>query len=237
MSALLKVEGIDAFYGPAQALWGVSFEVAKGQLVSLVGTNGAGKTTTLRAVCGLIEAKAGRISWEGREISGLPVHEIMDLGISMVPEGRQLFPKMTVEENLIIGSYLPRTKANRSKNLDWVYALFPRLAERRRQLAETMSGGEQQMLAIGRALMQEPRFLILDEPSLGLAPVLVQEIFGIIKSVRDRGLTTLLVEQNVSQTLQMVDYAYVIENGRIIMEGKGRDLADNPKVKEAYLGF
>ncbi len=237
MSALLKVEGINAFYGPAQALWGVSFEVARGQLVSLVGTNGAGKTTTLRAICGLIEAKSGRISWEGREISGLPVHEIMDLGVSMVPEGRQLFPKMTVEENLIIGSYLRRTKANRAKNLDWVYELFPRLAERRRQLAETMSGGEQQMLAIGRALMQEPRFLILDEPSLGLAPVLVQEIFGIIKSVRDRGLTTLLVEQNVSQTLQMVDYAYVIENGRILMEGNGQDLADNPRVKEAYLGF
>jgi branched-chain amino acid transport system ATP-binding protein len=237
MSALLQVEGINAFYGPAQALWGVSFEVARGQLVSLVGTNGAGKTTTLRAICGLIEAKAGRISWEGREISGLPVHEIMDMGVSMVPEGRQLFPKMTVEENLIIGSYLHRTKANRAKNLDWVYELFPRLAERRRQLAETMSGGEQQMLAIGRALMQEPRFLILDEPSLGLAPVLVEEIFGIIKSVRDRGLTTLLVEQNVSQTLQMVDYAYVIENGRILMEGNGQDLADNPRVKEAYLGF
>jgi branched-chain amino acid transport system ATP-binding protein len=237
MSALLKVEGIDVFYGPAQALWGVSFEVTKGQLVSLVGTNGAGKTTTLRTICGLLEAKAGRISWEDRAISGLPVHEIMDLGVSMVPEGRQLFPKMTVEENLTIGSYLNRTKANRAKNLDWVYNLFPRLAERRRQLAETMSGGEQQMLAIGRALMQEPSFLMLDEPSLGLSPVLVQEIFRIIKGFRDRGLTTLLVEQNVSQTLQLVDYAYVMENGRIIMEGQGQELADNPRVKEAYLGF
>ncbi len=237
MTTLLKVEGIDVFYGPAQALWGVSFEVARGQLVSLVGTNGAGKTTTLRTLCGLIEARDGRISWNDREINGLPVHEIMDLGISLVPEGRQLFPKMTVEENLIIGSYLHRTKANRAKNLDWVYELFPRLSERRRQLAETMSGGEQQMLAIGRALMQEPSFLMLDEPSLGLAPVLVQEIFRIIKGFRDRGLTTLLVEQNVSQTLQLVDYAYVMENGRIIMEGKGQDLADNPKVKEAYLGF
>ena len=237
MSALLKVEGIDVFYGPAQALWGVSFEVARGQLVSLVGANGAGKTTTLRTLCGLIAAKAGRILWNGRQINGLPVHEIMDLGISLVPEGRQLFPKMTAEENLTVGSYLPRTKPNRSKNLDWVYELFPRLAERRRQLAETMSGGEQQMLAIGRALMQEPKFLMLDEPSLGLAPVIVQEIFRIIKDFHDRGLTTLLVEQNVSQTLQLVDYAYVIENGRIIMEGNGRDLADNPKVKEAYLGF
>jgi branched-chain amino acid transport system ATP-binding protein len=144
---------------------------------------------------------------------------------------------MTAEENLTIGSYLNRTKANRTKNLDWVYELFPRLAERRRQLAETMSGGEQQMLAIGRALMQEPSFLMLDEPSLGLSPVLVQEIFRIIKGFRDRGLTTLLVEQNVSQTLQLVDYAYVMENGRIIMEGQGQELADNPKVKEAYLGF
>jgi branched-chain amino acid transport system ATP-binding protein len=237
MNALLKVEGIDVFYGPAQALWGVSFEVTRGQLVSLVGTNGAGKTTTLRTICGLLEAKAGRISWDGREISGLPVHAIMDLGISLVPEGRQLFPKMTVEENLTIGSYLHRTKANRAKNLAWVYERFPRLAERRRQLAETMSGGEQQMLAIGRALMQEPSFLILDEPSLGLSPVLVQDIFRIIKDFHDRGLTTLLVEQNVSQTLQLVDYAYVMENGRIIMEGKGQELADNPKVKEAYLGF
>jgi branched-chain amino acid transport system ATP-binding protein len=237
MSTLLKVEGIDVFYGPAQALWGVSFEVTKGQLVSLVGTNGAGKTTTLRTICGLNEAKSGRIFWNGREINGFPVHEIMDLGVSLVPEGRQLFPKMTVEENLTIGSYLSRTKTNRAKNLDWVYELFPRLSERRRQLAETMSGGEQQMLAIGRALMQEPKFLMLDEPSLGLAPVLVQEIFRIIKDFHDRGLTTLLVEQNVSQTLQLVDYAYVMENGRIIMEGKGRDLADNPKIKEAYLGF
>jgi branched-chain amino acid transport system ATP-binding protein len=237
MSALLKVEGIDVFYGPAQAIWGASFEVNRGQLVSLVGTNGAGKTTTLRTICGLLDARAGRIFWDGREITGLPVHAIMDLGISLVPEGRQLFPKMSVEENLTIGSYLRRTKANRKRNLDYVYELFPRLSERRRQLAETMSGGEQQMLAIGRALMQEPRFLMLDEPSLGLAPVLVQEIFRIIKDFHDRGLTTLLVEQNVSQTLQLVDYAYVIENGRIFMEGKGRDLADDPKIREAYLGF
>jgi branched-chain amino acid transport system ATP-binding protein len=237
MSALLKVEGIDVFYGPAQAIWGASFEVNRGQLVSLVGTNGAGKTTTLRTICGLLDARAGRIFWDGREITGLPVHAIMDLGISLVPEGRQLFPKMSVEENLTIGSYLRRTRANRKRNLDYVYELFPRLSERRRQLAETMSGGEQQMLAIGRALMQEPRFLMLDEPSLGLAPVLVQEIFRIIKDFHDRGLTTLLVEQNVSQTLQLVDYAYVIENGRIFMEGKGRELADDPKIREAYLGF
>jgi branched-chain amino acid transport system ATP-binding protein len=237
VSALLKVEGLEVFYGPAQALWGVSFEVERGQLVSLVGTNGAGKTTTLRAICGLIEPRGGSIRWDGREIRGLPAHEIMDLGVSLVPEGRQLFPKMSVEENLTIGSYLPRTKANRGRNLANVYELFPRLAERRRQLAETMSGGEQQMLAIGRALMQEPSFLMLDEPSLGLSPVLVQDIFRIVKDFHDRGLTTLLVEQNVSQTLQLVDYAYVIENGRVIMQGKGQELADNPKVKEAYLGF
>jgi branched-chain amino acid transport system ATP-binding protein len=175
--------------------------------------------------------------YDGQIISGLPVHRIMDLGVSLIPEGRQLFPKMTVEENLTIGSYLRRTKAQRRANLEWAYHIFPRLAERRRQVAETLSGGEQQMLAIGRALMQEPRVLILDEPSLGLAPALVQEIFRIIKELHGRGLTILLVEQNVHQALQVADVAFVLENGRIVMSGTGADLARDPKVKEAYLGF
>jgi branched-chain amino acid transport system ATP-binding protein len=235
--SLLSIESIDVFYGPAQALWGVSFAVEKGQVASLIGTNGAGKTTTLKALCGLIPLTAGHITYDGQIISGLPVHRIMDLGISLVPEGRQLFPKMTVEENLTIGSYLSRTKPQRQANLERVYHIFPRLAERRLQIAETLSGGEQQMLAIGRALMQEPRLLILDEPSLGLAPVLVREIFGIVKDLHGRGLTILLVEQNVHQALQVADVAFVLENGRIVMSGAGAELARDPKVKEAYLGF
>jgi branched-chain amino acid transport system ATP-binding protein len=180
---------------------------------------------------------AGRITYDGKVISGLPVHRIMDLGLSLVPEGRQLFPKMTVEENLTIGSYLTRTKPRRSTNLELVYQTFPRLAERRRQTAETMSGGEQQMLAIGRALMQEPRVLVLDEPSLGLAPALVREIFRIVKDLHGRGLTILLVEQNVQQALQVADVAFVLENGRVVMSGTGSELINDPKVKEAYLGF
>ena len=235
--SLLQIDAIDVFYGPAQALWGVSFSVEKGQVASLIGTNGAGKTTTLKALCGLISLTAGRVTYDGQVISGLPVHRIMDLGISLVPEGRQLFPKMTVEENLTIGSYLTRTKPQRRANLERVYHIFPRLEERRRQIAETLSGGEQQMLAIGRALMQEPRLLILDEPSLGLAPVLVQEIFNIVKELHGRGLTILLVEQNVRQALQVADVAFVLENGRIVMSGTGVELARDPKVREAYLGF
>jgi branched-chain amino acid transport system ATP-binding protein len=235
--SLLQIDAIDVFYGPAQALWGVSFSVEKGQVAALIGANGAGKTTTLKALCGLIPLTAGRVTYDGQVISGLPVHQIMDLGISLIPEGRQLFPKMTVEENLTIGSYLPRTKPKRQANLERVYHLFPRLAERRLQTAETMSGGEQQMLAIARALMQEPRLLILDEPSLGLAPALVQEIFRIIKELHGRGLTILLVEQNVNQALQVADVACVLENGRIVMSGAGSELVRDPKVKEAYLGF
>ena len=235
--SLLQIDAIDVYYGPAQALWGVSFSVEKGQVAALIGANGAGKTTTLKALCGLIPLMAGRVTYDGQVISGLPVHRIMDLGISLIPEGRQLFPKMTVEENLSIGSYLTRTKPARRANLERVYHLFPRLAERRLQIAETMSGGEQQMLAIGRALMQEPRLLILDEPSLGLAPTLVREIFGIVKELHGRGLTILLVEQNVHQALQVADVAFVLENGRVVMSGTGLELIKDPKVKEAYLGF
>jgi branched-chain amino acid transport system ATP-binding protein len=235
--SLLQIDAIDVFYGPAQALWSVSFSVEKGQVASLIGANGAGKTTTLKALCGLIPLTTGRITYDGEVISGLPVHRIMDLGISLVPEGRQLFPKMTVEENLTIGSYLPRTKPQRQTNLERVYHLFPRLAERRLQTAETMSGGEQQMLAIGRALMQEPQLLILDEPSLGLAPALVHDIFGIVKELHGRGLTILLVEQNVHQALQVADVVFVLENGRVVMSGTGLELIKDPKVKEAYLGF
>jgi len=235
--SLLHLDSLDVFYGPAQALWGVSFAVEEGQVASLIGANGAGKTTTLKALCGVIPLAAGRITYDGKVISGLPVHQIMDRGVSLVPEGRQLFPKMTVEENLTIGSYLSRTKPRRSANLERVYHTFPRLAERHRQTAETMSGGEQQMLAIGRALMQEPRVLVLDEPSLGLAPALVREIFRIIRDLHGQGLTILLVEQNVQQALQVADVAFVLENGRVVMSGTGAELINDPKVKEAYLGF
>ncbi len=235
--SLLTINAIDIFYGPAQALWGVSLAVEKGQVAALIGANGAGKTTTLKALCGLIPLAAGHIGYDGHVISGMPVHRIMDMGISLVPEGRQLFPKMTVEENLTIGSYLARTRPQRRTNLERIYQIFPRLAERRLQTAETMSGGEQQMLAIGRALMQEPRVLILDEPSLGLAPALVHEIFRIVKELHGRGLTILLVEQNVRQALQVADIVFVLENGRVVMSGTGADLINNPKVKEAYLGF
>jgi branched-chain amino acid transport system ATP-binding protein len=235
--SLLQIEGIDVFYGPAQALWQVSLSVENGQVASLIGANGAGKTTTLRALCGLVPLAAGRITYDGHLISGMPPHRISDLGISLVPEGRQLFPKMTVEENLTIGSYLARAKPQRPANLARVYRIFPRLAERRMQTAETLSGGEQQMLAIGRALMQEPQLLILDEPSLGLAPALVQEIFKIIRELHGRGLTILLVEQNVHQALQVADVAFVLENGRVIMSGTGVELISHARVREAYLGF
>jgi branched-chain amino acid transport system ATP-binding protein len=233
----LTVEELSVFYGDTQALWNVSFSVQSGQLVALLGANGAGKTTTLKAICGLLTATSGKITYEGRTTSELLVHETANLGITLVPEGRQLFPKMNVEENLIVGSYLKRAKENRYRNLERVYTLFPRLAERRNQAAETLSGGEQQMVAIGRGLMQNPRLIMFDEPSLGLAPILVQEMFAVIQELHGQGLTIFLVEQNVKQTLKIADYCYVIENGRIVQEGTGREMEENPRVREAYLGF
>ncbi|MFZ3044511.1 MAG: ABC transporter ATP-binding protein [Desulfatirhabdiaceae bacterium] len=234
---MLDVDGISVFYGDTQAVWDISFSVKAGQIVALLGANGAGKTTTLKTICGLLPMSAGRIAFQEKTISGMPVHEIADLGITLVPEGRQLFSKMSVEDNLLIGSYLSRTKANRNKNLKQVYDLFPRLAERKNQQAETLSGGEQQMLAIGRALMQEPKLIIFDEPSLGLAPILVLEIFRIIQELHNQGLTIFLVEQNVHQTLKIADYCYVLENGRMIQEGTGKAMESDSKIREAYLGF
>jgi branched-chain amino acid transport system ATP-binding protein len=228
---------ISAGYGDTQVLWGISLSVEKGQLVALIGANGAGKTTTLKTVCGLVKTSAGSIRYEGKAITGKPVHEVVDLGIALVPEGRQLFPKMTVEENLRAGAYLARAKANKARNLDRVYETFPRLKERRTQIAETMSGGEQQMVAIGRALMQDPQLIMFDEPSLGLSPLMVEEIFRVIKRLHAEGLTVFLVEQNVNQTLKVADYCYVLENGRVVQEGTGSQLEADPKVREAYLGF
>ncbi len=234
---VLSVDGVSVHYGDIQALWDLSFSVMQGQIVALIGANGAGKTTTLKSICGLLPLTAGEIRYENRLVSGLPVHEVVGQGITLIPEGRQLFPKMTVEENLLVGAYLKRAKVKRAKNLQRVYDLFPRLAERRNQVAETLSGGEQQMLAIGRGLMQDPSLIMFDEPSLGLAPILVHEVFQVVEELHQMGLTIFLVEQNVHQTLKVADYCYVMEGGRVVKEGSGGDLEKDPKVREAYLGF
>ncbi len=234
---ILEINSISVKYGDFQALWDISFSVKAGQLVALIGANGAGKTTTLKTICGLVPLAEGQINYQGGQISGQPVHQVVDQGITLVPEGRQLFPKMTVEENLLIGAYLKRTQHKKTETLQRVYQLFPRLEERRTQTAETLSGGEQQMVAIGRALMQDPKVIMFDEPSLGLAPILVQEVFDVIQQLHQQGLTVFIVEQNVHQTLKIADYCYVMENGRIVQEGTGKDLESDPKIREAYLGF
>ena len=234
---LLDVANVSVKYGDIQALWDISFSVAKGQLVALIGANGAGKTTTLKAMCGLIPSSAGSIHYGDTRITGMPVHKVVDLGITLVPEGRQLFPKMTVEENLLVGAYLKRAQGKRAQNLKRIYSIFPRLEERRTQTAETLSGGEQQMVAIGRALMQDPQVIMFDEPSLGLAPIMVQEVFKVIQELHREGLTIFLVEQNVHQTLKVADYCYVMENGRIVGQGTGKDLEADQSIREAYLGF
>lgn len=234
---LLDVANISVKYGDIQALWDISFSVAKGQLVALIGANGAGKTTTLKALCGLIPSCAGSIHYGETRVSGMPVHKVVDLGITLVPEGRQLFPKMTVEENLLVGAYLKRAHGKRAQTLKRIYSIFPRLEERRTQTAETLSGGEQQMVAIGRALMQDPQVIMFDEPSLGLAPIMVQEVFKVIQELHRDGLTIFLVEQNVKQTMKVADYCYVIENGRVVQQGSGKELEADPKVREAYLGL
>lgn len=234
---VLDVDTISVFYEDIQALWDISFSVKSGQLVAIFGANGAGKTTTLNAISGLLPVTNGQIEFEGQVISGLEIHEVANLGVTLVPEGRQLFPQMNVEENLKMGSYLKRTKDQRERNLEFVYELFPVFRERGKQLAETLSGGEQQMLAIARALMQNPKLVMFDEPSLGLAPKLVQEVFKVIQELHRQGLTIFLVEQNVHQALKIADYCYVLENGRIVHEGTGKELEQDPKVREAYLGF
>lgn len=234
---VLDVTSISVKYGDIQALWDISFSVKKGQLVALIGANGAGKTTTLKAICGLAPLASGQIEHNGGVISGWPVHKVVDQGITLVPEGRQLFPKMTVEENLLVGAYLKRAHGKRAQTLKQVYSIFPRLEERRNQTAETLSGGEQQMVAIGRALMQDPDVIMFDEPSLGLAPLMVREVFNVIQELHRQGLTIFLVEQNVHQTLKVADYCYVMENGRIVGEGTGKELEADQTIREAYLGL
>ncbi len=233
---MLEGRDLQAGYGDVRVLAGVSFAVAPGEIVALVGPNGAGKSTLLRAVVGLLPLRGGTIRWEGRALEGLPTHRIVEAGIALVPEGRRLFARMTVEENLLLGAFAPRARAERQAGLDQVFALFPRLAERRRQLAGSLSGGEQQMVALGRALMSRPRLLLLDEPSLGLAPRVVEAILGTLREIRQAGLGVLLVEQNVPASLALADRAYVLERGRISLEGPGAALLADPHVRRAYLG-
>ena len=233
---MLKIENLHVAYGGIQALRGISLEVPDGKIVTLIGANGAGKSTTLRTISGLVKATSGSISWNGEELLGKPIDKIVTSGIAMSPEGRRVFPDMTVLENLKIGAYLRKDKAEIEKDIQWVYSLFPRLEERHWQLAGTLSGGEQQMLAVGRALMSRPKLMMLDEPSLGLAPLVVQDIFSIIREINRQGVTVLLVEQNANMALKIADQAYVLETGNITMSGTGAELLVNEKVREAYLG-
>ena len=237
MSALLQVEGLDLYYGDAQALVQVSLEVPEGEIVAIVGANGAGKSTLIRAIAGIERPRAGRIRFAGRDLAGLDSHQVCNLGIAQVAEGRQVFPSLTVEENLELGAMLPRARAGARRAMQDAYALFPTLAERRRQLAGTMSGGEQQMLAIGRSLMAQPELIMFDEPSLGLAPLVAKEVLHAIHVLNARGLTILLVEQNVAVSLRISQHAYVLENGRIVMSGSGEQLLRDDRVRQAYLGL
>ncbi len=234
---MLKVENINMSYGDLQVLWDVSFEVREGEIVVLVGANGAGKSSVLKTISGIQKISSGDITLNGESIANIPPSEIIKKGIVHVPEARRLFNEMTVEENLIMGSLHGKAKEKRYETMEKCFELFPRVKERRKQLAGTLSGGEQQMVAIARGLMSLPKILMLDEPSLGLAPVLVQDIFDIIKGIRHQGVTVLLVEQNVQTTLTFCDRAYVLENGRITLEGTGKELLNNDHVREAYLGI
>jgi branched-chain amino acid transport system ATP-binding protein len=234
---MLTLSAVSAAYGSFQALFGVSLEVARGEAVGVIGPNGAGKTTLMRVISGLIPAREGTMTLEGRAITGLPPHQVVEHGIAHVPENRRLFPGLSVEENLRIGAFIPAARARFSEQLDWVYSLFPRLKERRTQLAGTMSGGEQQMCAIARALMSKPKVLLMDEPSAGLAPLVVAQVFELVQRIRAEGLTVLIVEQNVQQVLEIVDRAYLLEVGTIKLAGAAAELKRNSMIREAYLGL
>lgn len=233
---MLKVSGIDVFYGDLQVLWGVSFEVKEKEILVLVGANGAGKSTTIKTISSLLTPKEGTIEFNDIRLDHLPPHKIIEHGIVHVPEGRHLFTEMTVEENLLMGALHGEAKARRPETLEYVYRIFSILKERRGQTAGTLSGGEQQMLAIGRGLMSRPKLMMFDEPSLGLAPMLVQLILNLVRRINEEGVTVLLVEQNVMQTLALCDRACVLENGRIVLQGKGQELVGDNHVKKAYLG-
>jgi branched-chain amino acid transport system ATP-binding protein len=234
---MLKLERIGVRYGDLQVLWEVSLEVIEGEMVVLVGANGAGKSTTLKTISALLKPISGEVTFQGQRLDRLPPYRVIELGIAHVPEGRRLFPEMTVEENLKVGSLAPAARQKRQQTMEWVYELFPRLRERKHQAAGTLSGGEQQMCAIGRGLMSLPKLIMFDEPSLGLAPLLVQVVFETAQMVNREGVTVLLVEQNVVQTLEICSRAYVLENGRVTLSGTGQELLNNEHVKQAYLGI
>jgi branched-chain amino acid transport system ATP-binding protein len=234
---MLRLDGVSASYGSVPAISDVTIEVGAGEAVGLLGANGAGKSTTLRAISGQVKLSKGTLTFDGIDLTSLPPHRIPELGIAHVPEGRQVFPEMTVQENLEIGAFVPKARADRAQTMQLVYEIFPRLADRRRQLAGTMSGGEQQMLAVGRGLMLKPRLLMLDEPSLGLAPVMTDVTFEKIGEIHKLGTAILLVEQNVSRALSLVSRAYVLESGKVIMHGSSEELANNKQVQAAYLGI
>lgn len=234
--SLLRVEGLKISYGGINAVKGIDLEVAQGEMVALIGANGAGKTTTLKGICGVVHPAAGKVHYQGQDITGMPSHALVAMGLALVPEGRGVFGRLTVEENLGIGAYTRRDKAAVRSQLARVYELFPRLKERRAQTAGTMSGGEQQMLAIGRALMSAPKLLLLDEPSMGLAPLMVQRIFDTVRTVAAEGVTVLLVEQNAKLALECSTRGYVMESGTITLSDSGAKLLENPQVRQAYLG-
>ncbi len=234
--ALLEVNNLEVRYGVITALKGISFEVNEGEIVTLIGANGAGKTTTMQSIIGLIPSHAGSIIYNGTDITKMPCHKIVHLGMSQVPEGRRVFQELTVYENLVMGGYSIKNNSNFKEDVDKIYERFPRLAERKNQIAGTLSGGEQQMLAMGRAMMSHPKLLMLDEPSMGLSPLLVDEVFEIIKDFNKDGTTVLLVEQNAGKSLAISDRAYVLENGQIVLSGTGKELMSSEEVKKAYLG-
>ncbi len=233
---MLSVDNIQVFYGAIQALHGISFEVKEGEIVTLIGANGAGKSTTLRTISGLLRPKSGAVKFGGADITRVPAHKIVQMGLAHVPEGRKIFPDLTVRENLIMGAYTRTDRAEIAGSLDNVFQRFPRLKEREKQLAGTLSGGEQQMLAMGRGLMCQPKLLILDEPSMGLSPILVDDIFKIIVEINQLGTTILLVEQNAFMALQIAHRAYVLETGRVMLAGPAAELRENPRIRSAYLG-
>jgi branched-chain amino acid transport system ATP-binding protein len=234
---MLAVQNIDVFYGDLQVLWDVSFEVKEGEVVALVGANGSGKSTALKTLSGLLSPTNGSIRFLDQRLDQIPANKIIEHGVVHVPEGRRLFPEMTVRENLIMGSLGSEAKRKRDETMEWVFGLFPRLREREKQMAGTLSGGEQQMVAVGRGLMALPKLIMFDEPSLGLAPILVAEIFKILKRINQEGVTVLVTEQNTKQTLEISNRGYVLENGRVVLSGSGQELLENEHVKEAYLGI
>ena len=234
--SMLEVKDVEVYYGVIQAIKGISFHVEEGEVIALIGANGAGKTTTLQTITGMLNAQAGSIQFEGTELTKIPGHKIVSMGMAHVPEGRRVFAQLSVLENLKLGAYTRKDKTEIEESLKRVYKSFPRLEERKNQLAGTLSGGEQQMLAMGRALMSKPRIVLMDEPSMGLSPIFVEEIFNIIKEISAEGTTVLLVEQNAKKALSIADRAYVLETGKIVLEGDAKDLLNDESIKKAYLG-